>query len=140
MASVSLQRLNKNMPMDYLTAIYTQYGMLGLLAIIYFFLPETPWYLITAGKYDKARNLLLRLKGAVPGYDVDTEIAVLQNTIDQQRARANFGGKIPTREIFRGLNLKRLIIALWPKLTQQAIGLSVFNNYSTYFCKSGRFL
>lgn len=135
MASVSLQRLNKTMPLDYLTAIYTQFGMLGMLGIIYFFLPETPWYLVSSGKYDKARALLQRLKSNVPGYDVDTELAVLQNTIEEQRARANVVGKMPLRMIFQGLNLKRLVIALWPKLTQQAVGLSVFNNYSTYFCK-----
>jgi hypothetical protein len=61
---------------------------------------------------------------------------VLQNTIEEQRARANVVGKMPVRMIFQGLNLKRLVIATWPKLTQQAVGLSVFNNYSTYFCKS----
>jgi hypothetical protein len=136
MASVSLQQLNKKHPDDYLTAIYTQFGMLGLLAILYFFLPETPWFLISSGQTDKARKLLQRLKGGIPGYDVDTELAVLQNTIDEQRHRANVVGKMPLRMIFQGLNLKRLVIALWPKLTQQAVGLSVFNNYSTYFCES----
>jgi hypothetical protein len=106
-----------------------------MLGIIYFVLPETPWYLVSSGKFDKARALLQRLKSNVPGYDVDTELAVLQNTIEEQRARANVVGKMPLRMIFQGLNLKRLVIALWPKLTQQAVGLSVFNNYSTYFCK-----
>lgn len=35
--------------------------------------------------------------------------------------------------IFRGTNGWRLLIALWPKLMQQFVGLSVFNSYSTYF-------
>lgn len=136
MASVSLQQLNKRHPEDYLTAIYTQFAMLGVLAILYFFLPETPWYLITSGQTAKARTLLQKLKGDIPGYSVDIEIAVLQNTVDEQRNRAHVVGKMPLKMIFQGLNLKRLIIALWPKLTQQAVGLSVFNNYSTYFCGS----
>ena len=135
MASVSLQQLNKRHPDDYLTAIYTQFAMLGLLAILYLFLPETPWFLITSGQTGKARALLQKLKGDIPGYSVDIELAVLQNTVEEQRHRANVVGKMPLKMIFRGLNLKRLIIALWPKLTQQAVGLSVFNNYSTYFCK-----
>lgn len=134
MASVSLQQLNKKHPEDYLTAIYTQFAMLGLLAILYLFLPETPWFLISSGQTGKARLLLQRLKGNVPGYNVDIELAVLQNTIEEQRNRAHVVGKMPLKMIFQGLNLKRLIIALWPKLTQQAVGLSVFNNYSTYFC------
>lgn len=135
MASVTLQQLSVTKPDDYKIAIYTQFAMLGLLAIIYVFLPETPWYLLTKGKEEQARKLLVRLKGGVPGYNVDAEIAFLTHTIEDQRSRAGSNGKIPLRQIFSGLNLKRLVIATWPKLTQQAVGLSVFNNYSTYFCE-----
>lgn len=38
--------------------------------------------------------------------------------------------------VFKGRNLLRFIIAGWPKITQQFIGLSVFNTYATYFCKA----
>jgi len=136
MSAVGLQRLNKLHPFDFRLAIYTQWGMIGGLAIVYCFLPESPWWLVGKDKTDKARKTLLMLKGGVPGYDVDNEIAVMQNTIAEQRHRAGETGKIPMKRIFMGLNGKRLIIALWPKLCQQFVGLSVFNNYATYFCES----
>lgn len=85
-------------------------------------------------KVDQARKSLTRLKGGVEGYNVEVDLAVMRNTIDEQRARAQQTGPIPLKMIFRGLNGKRLIIALWPKLQQQFVGLSVFNNYATYFC------
>lgn len=135
MSSVALQRLNKLHPYDFRLAIYTQWGMIGGLAIVYCLLPESPWWLVGKSKVDKARKTLLRLKGGVPGYDVDDELAVMQNTIAEQRHRAGESGQIPLRRIFMGLNGKRLIIALWPKLCQQFVGLSVFNNYATYFCE-----
>jgi SP family general alpha glucoside:H+ symporter-like MFS transporter len=135
MSAVGLQRLNKLHPFDFRLAIYTQWGMIGGLALIYCFLPESPWWLIGKDKTEKARKTLLTLKGGVPGYDVDSEIAVMQNTITEQRHRAGETGKMPMKRIFMGLNGKRLIIALWPKLCQQFVGLSVFNNYATYFCE-----
>jgi SP family general alpha glucoside:H+ symporter-like MFS transporter len=39
--------------------------------------------------------------------------------------------------VFEGRNLLRFIISGWPKITQQFVGLAVFNTYATYFCKSG---
>jgi hypothetical protein len=38
--------------------------------------------------------------------------------------------------VFQGRNLLRFLIAAWPKITQQFVGLSVFNTYATYFCTS----
>jgi hypothetical protein len=37
--------------------------------------------------------------------------------------------------VFQGRNLLRFLIAAWPKITQQFVGLSVFNTYATYFCE-----
>lgn len=135
MSSVTLQRLGITRPYDFRLAIYTQWGMIGGLAIIYLCLPESPWWLMQKDKVDQARKSLNRLKGGVQDYEVEVELAVMRNTIDEQRTRAKQQGAIPLRMIFSGLNGKRLIIALWPKFQQQFVGLSVFNNYATYFCK-----
>lgn len=135
MSSVTLQQFNVTRPFDFRLAIYTQWGMIGGLFIVYLVLPESPWWLMQHDKTDAARKSLTRLKGGVEGYDVETDIAVMRNTIDEQRARAHQLGPIPVKMLFQGLNGKRLIIALWPKLCQQFVGLSVFNNYATYFCE-----
>lgn len=42
MAPVALQRLNKTHPYDFRVAIYTQWGMLGLLFVIFLWIPESP--------------------------------------------------------------------------------------------------
>lgn len=110
--------------------------MIGLLALIYLILPESPWWLVSAGKDDnRTRAVLSRLKKGVPNYDVELELEVMKNTVAEQRRRSSYEGSIPMTAIFQGLNLKRLVIALWPKLTQQFVGLSVFNSYAAYFCE-----
>jgi hypothetical protein len=135
MASVALQVLQQQHPLNYKLPIYSQWAMIGLLAIVYTILPESPWWLVSSGRLDKARSTLARLKKNVPGYDVDEEVAVMKNTVDEQRHRASYEKTIPMKAIFQGLNGKRLIIALWPKLSQQFVGLSVFNSYAAYFCE-----
>jgi len=112
--------------------------MIGLLAVIYLIIPESPWWLVSKGHNERARSSLAKLKKGVSGYNVDVEIAVMVNTVEQQRMRAEYKKALPWTAIFKGQNGKRLIIALWPKLTQQFVGLSVFNSYAAYFCESGR--
>jgi hypothetical protein len=109
--------------------------MIALLLVIYAILPESPWWLVSVGRLDQARASLARLKKGVSGYDVDLEVEIMVNTVAEQRKRAECDKAVPWTAIFRGLNRKRLIIALWPKLTQQFVGLSVFNSYAAYFCE-----
>ena len=42
MAPVALQQLNKTHPYDFRVAIYTQWAMLGILAGIFVYIPESP--------------------------------------------------------------------------------------------------
>jgi len=53
-------------------------------------------------------------------------------TIEQERvlAKESEEGQLA---VFRGRNLVRFFIASWPKVTQQFVGLTVFNTYATYF-------
>jgi hypothetical protein len=56
-------------------------------------------------------------------------------TIVEERRVAERDSQEGTWAVFKGRNLIRFIIAGWPKITQQFVGLSVFNSYATYFCK-----
>lgn len=47
MASIGLKFMQDASPLDYRTPIYTQFGMIGASAIIFFFVPETPCRFIT---------------------------------------------------------------------------------------------
>jgi len=46
MAPVALQRLNQTHPLDFRVAIYTQWAMLGILAVIFVIIPESPCELL----------------------------------------------------------------------------------------------
>ena len=56
-------------------------------------------------------------------------------TIEEERYIAKRDSQEGIWAIFEGQNLIRFLIAAWPKITQQLVGLSVFNTYATYFCK-----
>lgn len=42
MAPVALQRLNVSHPYDFRVAIYTQWAMIGILLVIFIYIPESP--------------------------------------------------------------------------------------------------
>jgi hypothetical protein len=54
-------------------------------------------------------------------------------TIEEENRVVQANKSYGLLSIFKGTNGWRLLIALWPKLMQQFVGLSVFNSYSTYF-------
>jgi len=54
--------------------------------------------------------------------------------IEHQTAEVN--SELGRWAVFQGRNLIRFVIAAWPKITQQFVGLTVFNTYAVYFCKS----
>jgi hypothetical protein len=48
--------------------------MVGVIAIIFAFIPESPWWLVSKGKIEKAAKILDRCNGKVDGYSVDEQI------------------------------------------------------------------
>ncbi|KAF7553525.1 hypothetical protein G7Z17_g3531 [Cylindrodendrum hubeiense] len=132
-ASVALNRLNASDPMDFRTPIYSQWGMIGVIAIIFVLLPETPWWLVSQGKLDKAAKVLKLCNGHIEGYDVQEHIGIMNATVMMERHIAKRDSKEGTWAVFQGRNLLRFIISAWPKITQQFVGLAVFNTYATYF-------
>lgn len=59
-------------------------------------------------------------------------------TIAEERHIAKENRQEGIWAVFYGRNLLRWLIASWPKVVQQFVGLSVFNTYATYFCKFPR--
>ncbi|RSH89198.1 hypothetical protein EHS25_002310 [Saitozyma podzolica] len=133
MAPVALNELNATHPYDFKTAIYTQWAMIGITIIIYVFLPESPWWLVSKSKLEQAEKVLVKYNGHVADYDVHEEIGIMVATVEQEERVREATKTKDILAIFRGTNGWRLLIALWPKLMQQFVGLSVFNSYSTYF-------
>ena len=56
-------------------------------------------------------------------------------TVEEERYIAKRDSQEGKLAVFHGQNLLRFVIAAWPKITQQFVGLSVFNTYATYFCE-----
>jgi hypothetical protein len=48
--------------------------MVGVIAIIFVLMPESPWWLVSKGKIDQAAKVLNRCNGKVDGYSVDEQI------------------------------------------------------------------
>ena len=79
---------------------------------------NTGW-LVSKGKLDQARKVMNWKFKHVQGYDIERELGIIAATIEKQRVwerQANAGGPFA---IFKGLNLKRFLIASWPKVLQQ---------------------
>ncbi|RAQ73582.1 hexose transporter [Aspergillus flavus] len=136
-ASVALNQLHAMDPLDFRTPIYTQWAMVGATIIIFIIMPETPWWLVSKGKLDKASKMLRRYNGRVEGYDVSEQISELQEimsaTVVEERRIAERDSQEGMWAVFQGRNFIRFIIAGWPKMTQQFVGLAVFNSNATYF-------
>ncbi|KAF3764006.1 general substrate transporter [Cryphonectria parasitica EP155] len=132
-ASIGLNVMNTHDPYEFRKPIYTQWAFIGGMLVIFLLLPESPWWLVSKGKTDRASKTLLQYNGHVPGYDVQEVIGVMTSTIEEERQLAKVQKEDGPWAIFQGRNLIRFVIAGWPKITQQFVGLSVFNTYSTYF-------
>lgn len=57
-APVALQVMHSQDPTDYLTPIYTQWSQIGLMLLIYIFLPESPAWCASRGKSERAKKAL----------------------------------------------------------------------------------
>ncbi|KAH6645284.1 general substrate transporter [Truncatella angustata] len=132
-ASVALNRLAAVDPYDYKVPIYTQWAMIGGIAIIFALLPESPWWLASKGKLDKAAKVLRMLHGKVENYDIEEQIEVMTATVALERQNAELSKEVGLFAVLKGRNFMRFIIAGWPKITQQLVGLIVFNTLATYF-------
>jgi len=133
MASVALKVRKDSHPQDWHTPVYTQFAMVGAAILMYLFLPESPWWLVSKGKIDQARRVLAKKNGKVPGYDVDAEVGIVVATLERQREWDREAAAEGPFAMLKGLNGKRFIIGAWPKTLQQFVGLSIFSNYSAYF-------
>lgn len=56
-------------------------------------------------------------------------------TVAMERQQAEINQELGPWAVFQGRNFIRFIIAGWPKIAQQFVGLTVFNTYAVYFCK-----
>ncbi|KAF4499688.1 Major facilitator superfamily domain, general substrate transporter [Fusarium agapanthi] len=132
-ASVALKELKANDPLDFRTPIYTQWAMIGCILVALLLIPEFLWWLASKGKVEEASQVLNRSFANVEGYDINQQIEIITSTIALERQQAEQNSELGPWAVFKCRNLIRFIISGWPKITQQFVGLAVFNTYATYF-------
>ncbi|KAL1864281.1 hypothetical protein VTK73DRAFT_5991 [Phialemonium thermophilum] len=132
-AYIAMQTMNKKHPTEYLTPIYTQWAQIGLMIIIYVFLPESPPWCVTRGDTVGAKKALRKLNYGVRDYNLDQQLEVLVLAVEHERAVAAEQKREHWYAIFRGVDGLRTVIALWTNLSQQFIGLTLFSTFGTYF-------
>lgn len=103
-----------------------QWFWAGLVLIIAFFAPESPWFLVRKGKFEKARGVLLRLAEKHQNFNADNVIAMMQHT-DLVEKQLNNGKEerndLTYMECFRGKNRRRTEIACMVFVSQNLCGL-----------------
>lgn len=92
------------------------------------FAPESPWWLVRKGRIDDARKVITRLGG--PTIDANMQLQQIQDTIELEDSYAASARYI---DCFRGVNLRRTIVATMVFVLQQGAGVVFVLGFSTYF-------
>ncbi|OJJ42455.1 hypothetical protein ASPZODRAFT_137267 [Penicilliopsis zonata CBS 506.65] len=101
------------------------------LLIITLLAPESPWWLVRHGHYERAKQSLQRLTDAssVEGFNIDNTIQMMIHTDELEREERTGSRYI---DCFRGIELRRTEIVCMVWTVQNMCG-SAFMSYSTYF-------
>lgn len=95
------------------------------------FIPESPRWLLTRGENEKAQNELTRLrKGKFSPEDIESEFLEIRLQIENEPEQGQYS------ELFRGVNLKRTLIAVGMNFFIQATGQAFGSQYGAIFIKS----
>lgn len=132
-AHVALQVMYEENPYSYLIPIYTQWGHVGLMILIYIFVPESPFWCVTRGRTGQAKKELARLYYGVKDFDLEQQYQILVMAVEHERAIAAEQQREKWYAIFRGTDGLRTVISLWTNMAQQFIGLTLFSTFGSYF-------
>lgn len=99
------------------------------LAILIFFAPESPWWLVRKGKFEQAAKSVRRL-GSKNSTNPDETVAMMRRVIDMEKTT-----KSPSYiELFKGTDCYRTLIVCGVYLAQNLTG-NLIANQAVYFFK-----
>jgi MFS family permease len=130
---IALREINERTPYKYLTAIYSQWGHIGVMFIVFVVLPESPSWYASKGRESDAKKTMKWLYGRSELYNVDHQYNLLVMLLEHERAVAIEQNQQHWYAIFKGTNARRTLIAAWSPFAMQLIGMKVFLTFGTYF-------
>ena len=99
------------------------------LALIFFFAPESPWWLVRKGRFEEAAKSVSRL-GRKSAVNPTETVAMMRRTIELEKT-----DKQPSYiELFRGTDLRRTLIVSCVYAAQNLTG-NLIANQAVYFFK-----
>ncbi|KAH6712480.1 general substrate transporter, partial [Leptodontidium sp. MPI-SDFR-AT-0119] len=115
-------------PWAYRSLFVAQYAVTFTAVILWPFLPESPWYLVRHGKYEKAAQSFRRL--GLHDTEIEKSIANIKLTYETSK---NETEGVTYMECFRKSNLRRTIITVGPFTIQAFCGILFIVGYSVYY-------
>ncbi|KAM5343415.1 hypothetical protein ACJ41O_011952 [Fusarium nematophilum] len=112
----------------YRTVFCCQWGFAAVAFLLYPFMPESPWWLVSKGKRDRALRSLRKL-----GYEGEVahkKLALIELTLEQVRKETE---GVTYMECLRKSNLRRTIISIMPLNIQALSGIAFVAGYFTYY-------
>ncbi|KAH7215466.1 major facilitator superfamily domain-containing protein [Fusarium oxysporum] len=119
---------------DYRAVFCAQYGFAAIATPFMFFMPESPWWLMTQNREEAALKSLEKL--GYTGEDGFKRLSLIKNTLEKVRAETE---GVTYIECFRATNLRRTLISIAPKCMQAFSGITFASSYATYYMQLAGF-
>ncbi|KAK8124249.1 sugar transporter [Apiospora kogelbergensis] len=102
-----------------------------IVALLVWFIPESPRYLVIHDRHDEALRALTELRvGKQTEQQITEEFAIMVDSIGNEPQRGTFA------DIFRGTNMRRTLIVVGANVLMQAIGQQFTSIYGALYAKS----
>lgn len=118
----------------YRAVFCAQYGFAVIASLFVWFMPESPWYLMSKDRTSDALRALNKLGHRGP--DGEQKLAQIVSTLEQVRRETE---GVTYLECFRKSNLRRTIISVMPLSIQALSGIAFAASYSTYYMQLAGF-
>ncbi|KAF4948834.1 hypothetical protein FSARC_13640 [Fusarium sarcochroum] len=112
----------------YRTVFCCQWGFAGVSLVLWPFMPESPWWLISKGKKERAVRSLRKL--GFNGEAAHKKLALIEITLEHVKSETE---GVTYLECFRKSNLRRTIISIMPLTIQALSGIFFVAGYFTYY-------
>ncbi|CAK7204310.1 hypothetical protein SEUCBS139899_007065 [Sporothrix eucalyptigena] len=129
--AIALQIVQQH-KLSWRNAFFSELAFFGIFVPVTILLPESPWYYAKKKQHERAKAALQRLNGAVPGYDVEHEYAVIAEEVIRTDALQQKQAAVAWVEVFKDANARRTYISFLPLATQQLVGASLVFSYLSY--------